>query len=136
MAAGNFEALTAAEVLADHYVVAANHVRAKLGEAGTVAVVGPRGYGLLFGADQPVDFVVIALVAVRTVEGCHFLVGTFVEKFALFHGGLEGEEPRNKIVTSASVRHPLDYGTGEGWEKKTGSIGTGVIRRWPRRNRG
>ena len=83
--AGNFEALSAAHVLASHHVVAAEHVGTGLGEAGAVAFVGSAGKLLFLGTYQPVDFVFGGLLAMGTVQRRNLLVRPFVKKFALVH---------------------------------------------------
>jgi len=82
---GNLEALPATKILADHHVVATDHVRACFRKAGAIAIVGPRRQIPLFGADEPADLVFVALVTVGAVEVSDFLIGPFVEKLALFH---------------------------------------------------
>ena len=79
------ETLPATHVLAHHDIVFAEHVGAGLGEAGPVAVIGPRREVALLGPDQPADLVLGGLVTVRAIEICRLLVGPLVEKIALFH---------------------------------------------------
>src|SRR5580704_3851896 len=83
--AGDFEAFAAADVFAGHHVVFAEHVGAGFGEAGAVALVGAAGELLLFGANNPGDFILGGLTAVGTVQVRQFLFRAFIEKFALFH---------------------------------------------------
>jgi hypothetical protein len=88
--AGNFEAFAAADVFAGHHVVFAQHVGTGFGEAGAVALVGAAGELLLLGTDDPSDFILGGLTAMRTVQVRHLLFGTFVEKFSFFHKGVVG----------------------------------------------
>jgi hypothetical protein len=85
--AGDFKALTATHIFADHEIVFSHHVGTGFGEAGAIALIGAAGELAFFGTDQPGDFIFARLVAVRTVERCWFLFWPFVKKFALFHGG-------------------------------------------------
>ena len=64
---GNFEALAAAHVLAGHHVIFANHVGAKLGEAGTVPFIGASAQLPFFRANNPRDLVIRRLMAMRTI---------------------------------------------------------------------
>src|SRR5438105_441672 len=66
--AGDFEALAAADVLADHHVVAAKHVGAGFGELGAIALIGTRRKLALLSAHQPGEIVVVAVAAVRAAE--------------------------------------------------------------------
>jgi len=88
--AGDFEAFTAAHVLAGHHVIFAQHVGARLGKAGSVAFVGASGELALLSADHPVDLVLAGLMAVGTVQRGWLLVLPFVEKVAFFHGAVVG----------------------------------------------
>ena len=83
--AGDFEAFTAAHVLAGHHVISAEHVGTGFGEAGAVALVGASGKLTLFGADHPRDLVLPGLLAVGTVKSRWFLLLALVEKVAFFH---------------------------------------------------
>src|SRR5262249_7650422 len=83
--AGNLEALAAAQVLAGHHVVFAQHVGAGFGEAGAVAFVGAAGKLVLLGAYQPGHFIFGRLMTVGTVQRGWFLFLTFVKEIALFH---------------------------------------------------
>src|ERR1022692_241712 len=54
--ARNLEALAAADVLADHHVVAAQHVRLRFGEFRAIAIIGSRRENLFFHCPPPFDF--------------------------------------------------------------------------------
>ena len=57
--AGNFKTLAAAQVFAHHKIIAANHIRARLGEFGAVALVSAARKLLLLGAHEPRQFIFI-----------------------------------------------------------------------------
>ncbi len=65
--AGDFEALSATDILAGHQIVFAEHVGAGFGEARAVALIGAASELALLGAHHPGDFILSGLVAVRTV---------------------------------------------------------------------
>jgi len=79
------ETLAAAEVLAHQDVVFAQHVGAGFGKAGAVTVIGAGRQAAFLGTDDPVDLVFRRLVEKKAIETDRLLVGTLVEKFALFH---------------------------------------------------
>jgi hypothetical protein len=81
----NIKPLAAAHVFAGHHVVFAQHVGASFGKAGAVAFVGASRQLPLLGAHQPAYFIFGRLLAMRTVQICRFLLGTFVKKIAFFH---------------------------------------------------
>lgn len=80
-----FEALTATNVFAANQVVAANHVGLGLGEAGAVSLVGSARELCFFAPNQPVQFVLSRLRAVRACHGVRPHLCPFIEKFTLFH---------------------------------------------------
>lgn len=79
------EALAATHVLAGHHVVSPHHVGPSFGKAGAIALVGSAGKLLFLGADQPADFVLRRLMAVRTIQRVCFFVRSLVEKFPFVH---------------------------------------------------
>src|SRR5258708_32047271 len=83
--ARDVETLPAAQILASHHVVFAQHVGAGFGEAGAIALVGATAELTLLSADYPVNFVLAGLLAVGTVERRRFFLLALVEKFAFFH---------------------------------------------------
>src|ERR1044072_7645392 len=85
----NLETFAAAQVLAAHHVVLAEHVRFRFGKAGAIPLVGMARQLFSLGAHQPSDFIVGGLVAMWTVQSRRLLFRTLVEKIALFHRSLE-----------------------------------------------
>src|SRR5580692_6707658 len=83
--ASNLKTLSATLVLAHHHVVAAQHVRLRLGKFGTIAIVRARRKTFLFRSHQPLDFIFRRLMAMRTTQICRLLVRLFFEKFPLIH---------------------------------------------------
>jgi hypothetical protein len=83
--ARNLEAFAAAQILAHHDVVFAQHVRTGFGKAGTVALVRPAGQLPLFGPDDPSHFVLRRLLTAGAVEVRWLLFLAFVKKLAFFH---------------------------------------------------
>src|SRR5450755_3254856 len=61
--AGDLKALAATNVLADHHVVAAQHVGLRFGELCAVAIIGARRQTLFLRSHQPLDFVFGRLLA-------------------------------------------------------------------------
>jgi hypothetical protein len=92
----DFETLAAADVLAHHHVVAAEHIGLRLGKLGAIAIVGTGREIFLFSADEPLDFVFGGLTAVRAKKAGRFLIGAFVEEFAFIHG----PGPRRRSLVS------------------------------------
>jgi hypothetical protein len=86
--AGDLKPFAAAHILASHLVVFAQHIGARFGKAGTVALVGASAKLALLGAHDPGDFILAGLLAMRTVQGCRFPFSAFVEKISFFHGQL------------------------------------------------
>src|SRR5580698_898078 len=85
--AGNLKALAAAQVLAGHHVVFAQHVGTGFGEFGAVTVVSAAGKLLFLGTHEPCDFVFPRLLAMGTIQVCVFLFLALVKKLAFVHGG-------------------------------------------------
>jgi hypothetical protein len=83
--AGDFKALAAAHVFAGQLIVFAQHIRSGFGKACAVALIGASCKLALFGAHQPVDFVLAGLLAMRAVQRGLFPFLFFVEKVAFFH---------------------------------------------------
>jgi hypothetical protein len=83
--AGDLEALAAADVLAHHHVVTAQHVGLCLGKLRSIAFVDPRRQTLFLRAHQPLNLILRCLMAVRTIQCRGLLVRTFIKKIALFH---------------------------------------------------
>jgi hypothetical protein len=83
---GDLEAFAAAHVLAGHEVVLAQHVGAGFGKAGAIAFIAASGQLSFLGANNPGDFVLSRLMAVRAVQCGHLLFWPFVEEISLFHG--------------------------------------------------
>ena len=84
-AASDLKGLAAADVLAGKLVVAAHHVRLRLGEARAVALVGAAGQLGALAAHHPGDVVLGRLAAFGAGERVGALLGGLVEKIALFH---------------------------------------------------
>jgi len=82
----NLERLAAADVGAGQFVVAAHHIGLRLGEAGSVALVGVARQLRPFAANYPGNFVFPRLAALGAGQGVAALFRRFVEKFPLFHG--------------------------------------------------
>jgi hypothetical protein len=97
---GDVKAFAAADVLAGHQIVFANHIRLGLGEAGAIAVVGVARQGGLLAADEPGDLVFLGLAAVGTSQRVRTLLGFFVEKVAFFH---------NRLPQSFALQRLLRY---------------------------
>src|SRR5437868_1299983 len=99
---GHFKAFAAADVFAHDHVVAADHIRLRLGELGAVALVSTAGKLLLLGAHQPCELILTGLAAVGTGKRVGFPGFLFVEKIALVHLTLlsttEGTESTEKCV--------------------------------------
>jgi hypothetical protein len=87
---GDLEAFAAADVFAADEVIAADHVALCLCEAGTVAVVCAAGKLGLLASDDPAEFILTLLAAVRAGHGVSALLGALVEKITLFHLHLAG----------------------------------------------
>src|ERR1700722_17597574 len=83
--AGNFETLAAAHILAGQHVVFAQHVGARLGEAGAVALIGASGELAFLGTHKPVNFIFAGLMAMRAVQRGLLAFLLLVEKVAFFH---------------------------------------------------
>jgi len=84
--AGDFEALAAAHILTGHQIIFAQHVGARLGEAGAIPLVGtPRELPFL-GANDPRDLILGGLMTMRTVQGGHLLLRPLVKEFFFVHG--------------------------------------------------
>jgi hypothetical protein len=83
--AGNLKSFPAPHVFTSHHVVSTKHVRPRLGEAGTVAVVGPARKLALLGPHQPGDFVFGGLMTMRAVQRSRLLIWPLVEKFTFIH---------------------------------------------------
>jgi hypothetical protein len=87
--ARNIEPLAAADIFAGHQIIFAQHVGSRLGEAGAVALVGAARKLALLGPDQPCDFILAGLLAMRAVERRRFLLGSLVKKVSFFHGDFD-----------------------------------------------
>jgi hypothetical protein len=83
--AGYVETLAATQVFAHHDIVFAQHVGTGLGKTRAITFIGTAGQLTLFGAHQPHDIVFRTLVAVRAIQVCRLLFGTFVKKITFFH---------------------------------------------------
>jgi hypothetical protein len=121
---GNLEAFPATHVLASHHIVAAQHIRFRLGEAGAVSFVSASGKLILLGAHQPADFVFGGLLAMRTVQRRHLLFRAFIKKFALFHS-LAGRRPQlgptpDRLYYCTSPRDELWQDESNGKEEEEG----------------
>jgi hypothetical protein len=81
----NLKPFAAAHILAAHHVVAADHVALRFGEAGAVTVVGSTGQLGPLAANNPAEFVLSLLSAVRAGHGVGSLFGPLIEKIAFFH---------------------------------------------------
>jgi hypothetical protein len=81
----HIEPLPAPNVLAPHWVIAANHVALRLGKTRPVAVIGPSRQLRLLPSHDPVDLVLTLLATVRTGHYVRSLLCFFIEKIALFH---------------------------------------------------
>ena len=81
----NLEGLATADVGTGELVVASHHVRLRLGEAGTVTLVGPSGQLGAFTAHHPRNFVFGCLTALGADEGMGPQFCGFVKKIPFFH---------------------------------------------------
>src|SRR5258706_14118134 len=81
----DLKALPAADILADHHVVAAKHIGLRLGKLRAVPVVGAGRQILFLGTHQPLDFILSRLMAMRAIQGRRLLIRPLVKKFALIH---------------------------------------------------
>jgi hypothetical protein len=82
---GNLEPLPAAQILAAHHVVFAQHVGPRFGESGAIAFVGASGQLALLGAHQPSNFIVSSFVTMRTVQCRRFLFWPLVKEISFVH---------------------------------------------------
>ncbi len=82
---GNIETLAATHILAGRKVIGAHHIGLRLGEPGTVALIGAAAQLGLFPADEPPKLVLVRLAAVRARQQVRALLRFFVEKVTLFH---------------------------------------------------
>ena len=93
----NLERLAAADVGAGQFVVAAHHIGLRLGEAGSVALVGVARQLRPFAANYPGNFVFPRLAALGAGQSVAALLRRLVEKFPLFHGS--GSSPEDSIYS-------------------------------------
>ena len=94
MQPADLKPLSAPHVLADHHVVAPDHISSRLRESGFIAFVGAAGELLLLRPDQPLHFVIVRLVAMRTIQVVLLLFRPFVVKVALFHAPIMSYDPQ------------------------------------------
>jgi hypothetical protein len=83
--ARDLEALAAANILAGHHVVTADHIRLGFGELGAIALVGAAGKLLLLGTHQPGELIFTRLAAVRTGQRMRLFGFFFVKKVSFIH---------------------------------------------------
>ena len=83
--ARDLKPLPAADILANHHVVAPQHIGLCLGEFRAVTIICPWRQTLLLGSHQPLNFIFRRLMTVRTAQVRRFLIRPLVEKFALIH---------------------------------------------------
>ena len=84
--AGDFETLTAAHVFAGHKIIFTQHVRARFGETGAIALVGPARELSFLSAYDPSDLIFRRLMTMRAVQGGHLFFGPLVKEFFFVHG--------------------------------------------------
>jgi len=82
---GDFKALAAADILAGHHVILANHIGLCFGELGAVTFVSMPGQLILFAPDEPAELVLISFAAVWTGQHVVPLLCLLVEKVTFFH---------------------------------------------------
>jgi hypothetical protein len=84
--AGNLEAFAATHILTGHKIIFAQHVGARFGETGAIALVSTSCKLSFLGANDPRDLVFRSLMAMWTVQHGHFLFRPFVKEFFFVHG--------------------------------------------------
>lgn len=82
---GDLEGLAAADVGAGKLVVAAHHIRLRLGEPGTIALVSVARQLRFFAANDPGDLIFPGLPAFGTGQGVGAHLSGLVEKLPFFH---------------------------------------------------